>query len=94
MKIFDGACLNKSCTCHTEPEVRGKKHPEHICRFNDGEQTCECYDSGFIEGLTEALTLLPNPNGNFKYLSEDVEEFVRQVRKAIQSKITSIREEV
>lgn len=22
------------------------KHPEHLCRFNDGEQTCECYDKG------------------------------------------------
>lgn len=26
------------------------KHPEHICRFNDGSQSCDCYDSGFEEG--------------------------------------------
>jgi len=23
------------------------KYPEHICRFNDPPQVCECYDEGF-----------------------------------------------
>lgn len=23
------------------------KHEEHICRFNDGEQSCDCYDEGY-----------------------------------------------
>lgn len=27
------------------------KHPDHICRFNDGEQTCDCYDEGYVEGV-------------------------------------------
>jgi len=26
------------------------KHPEHICRFNDEPQSCECYDKGYEEG--------------------------------------------
>ncbi len=31
-------------------------HPEHICRFNDAPQTCECcecYDAGYKEALAE-----------------------------------------
>lgn len=27
------------------------KHPEHICRFNDEPQICECYDTGFNAGI-------------------------------------------
>jgi len=34
------------------------KHPNHICRFNDGEQSCECYDKGFNDGR-EILRDLP-----------------------------------
>ena len=30
-------------------------HPEHICRFNDALQTCECYDSGYKDGDREAV---------------------------------------
>ena len=26
------------------------KHEDHICRFNDGEQTCDCYDAGYEKG--------------------------------------------
>lgn len=29
------------------------KHPEHICRFNDEPQTCDCYDLGYIAGAKE-----------------------------------------
>jgi hypothetical protein len=29
------------------------KHEEHICRFNDGESSCECYDEGFEAGKKE-----------------------------------------
>lgn len=25
------------------------KYPEHICRFNDGKQSCECYDKALEE---------------------------------------------
>jgi len=28
-------------------------HPEHICRFNDGPQNCECYDAGYKEAIVE-----------------------------------------
>lgn len=28
------------------------KHPEHICRYNDGESSCQCYDEGFIAGYS------------------------------------------
>jgi hypothetical protein len=31
------------------------KHKEHICGFNDGEQSCECYDDGFKAGYNKAL---------------------------------------
>ena len=30
-------------------------HPEHICRFNDAPQTCECYDAGYKEAEQERL---------------------------------------
>ncbi len=26
------------------------KHPDHICRFNDAPQSCECYDTGYEKG--------------------------------------------
>ena len=26
-------------------------HPDHICRFNDAPQTCECYDAGYKDGV-------------------------------------------
>ena len=28
-------------------------HPEHICRFNDAPQTCECYDAGYKQARAE-----------------------------------------
>ena len=28
-------------------------HPDHICRFNDAPQTCECYDAGYKDGVAE-----------------------------------------
>ena len=33
-------------------------HPEHICPFNDGEQSCDCYDEGYrqaVAGSNEKL---------------------------------------
>ena len=30
------------------------KHKEHICRFNDGEQSCDCYDAGYKYGRSVA----------------------------------------
>lgn len=27
-----------------------KLHPGHFCRFNDGEQSCDCYAEGFNDG--------------------------------------------
>lgn len=37
------------------------KHQEHICRFNDAPQSCECYDKGFdaaIEMVKEKVNNL------------------------------------
>jgi hypothetical protein len=31
------------------------KHEEHICRFNDGESSCLCYDEGFEAGYNKAI---------------------------------------
>lgn len=31
------------------------KHPEHICRFNDGKSSCQCYDEGFEVGAKKAI---------------------------------------
>ncbi len=28
-----------------------KPHPNHICRFNDGKQNCDCYADGYADGL-------------------------------------------
>ncbi len=30
------------------------KHEEHLCRFNDGEQSCDCYNKGYEDGKKEA----------------------------------------
>jgi len=30
-----------------------KKHEDHICRFNDGDCICECYEEGFSAGEKE-----------------------------------------
>lgn len=33
-----------------------KKYPalkRHICRFNDGDSFCECFDKGYKRGLRE-----------------------------------------
>lgn len=35
------------------------KHPEHICRFNDAPQGCDCYDNGYQQGVKDAIASLP-----------------------------------
>ncbi len=30
-----------------------KKHPKHICRFNDPPQECDCFDAGYEKGLAD-----------------------------------------
>ncbi len=37
-------------------EVEKVDTKEHICRFNDGEQNCECY----IEAKNDCITLINN----------------------------------
>ena len=34
------------------------KHPEHICRFNDSPQSCDCYDNGYEDGLMQAVEVV------------------------------------
>jgi hypothetical protein len=36
----------------------GQKHPEHICRFNDYPQSCECYDKGYEKCKIEMLSTI------------------------------------
>jgi len=31
------------------------KHADHICRFNDHPQTCDCYDSGYEKGVADTF---------------------------------------
>lgn len=35
-----------------------EKYPEHICRFNDGEQICDCYDKGYRQATSKFTELL------------------------------------
>jgi len=52
-------------------------HPEHICRFNDGEQSCDCYDEGFRQaaaGSNEKLV---------RVAERAVEEFKKEMREKI-----------
>jgi effector-binding domain-containing protein len=30
-----------------------EKHEEHICRFNDGEQICDCYNAGYAQAISQ-----------------------------------------
>jgi hypothetical protein len=46
MGILMGISKYISLTYLTMP-----KHENHICRFNDGEQSCDCYDEGFKAGI-------------------------------------------
>ncbi len=39
-----GRLENKECEF-------SKPHPNHICRFNDGKQNCDCYADGYADGL-------------------------------------------
>jgi len=61
------------------------KHPEHICRFNDAPQSCDCYDAGYIAGgKDEKNRLFNNPleifRGNrIKMSSEAREAFLLSI---------------
>ena len=34
-------------------EEGNKRHEEHICRFNDFPQSCDCYDKGYQKAVAE-----------------------------------------
>lgn len=51
--------LNKIGVYDPAPDWQNKmKHKEHICRFNDGKQTCTCYDKGYEKGRNESIMAL------------------------------------
>lgn len=64
------------------------KHQEHFCRFNDGEQTCECYDKGFEAGKDsmkkEILNKLPERKSENKK-KKDQEEWINipRIQRAV-----------
>lgn len=35
-----------------------KKHEDHICRFNDGEQICDCFHEGYEDGVETSKTTI------------------------------------
>jgi hypothetical protein len=93
-------CENISCKCHTEPEVSGEEWEKELDeRFPPNNPEDVGKDDRFkafirrllretraaarIEGLTEALTLY----------HDNVREWTPEFVEAIQSKITSIRED-
>ena len=56
-------------------------HPDHICRFNDAPQTCECYDAGYKEAEQELL------NKILKIINVPEDEIVNVMEKAIRNNI-------
>jgi hypothetical protein len=46
------------------------KHPNHICRFNDGKQSCECYDKGFEAGRKETAKEIKKALREFTILKQ------------------------
>ncbi len=97
---------------HTEPEVSGDLREIFLANFCDGDSWEAANAASFTkhgalaianffyhEGLTEALTLLPEEKHEHGDSESDVDmqsgwnQAVEESREAIKSKITSIREE-
>jgi hypothetical protein len=68
IKIIAGKFYTASGIEIKLPKEEGPKHPEHICRFNDHPQSCECYDKGYekckIEMLSTIKGLKCNPEND------------------------------
>ena len=59
------------------------KHEDHICRFNDGECTCDCYDKGFEAG--QAVKFAKTYKSSQSYLrgyADGAEEFNEEIDKS------------
>lgn len=42
----------------------------HICRFNDGESICECFDKGYKKAIKDVLAKQQeNPKDFYTYLN-------------------------
>jgi hypothetical protein len=54
-------------------KCKPQKHPDHICRFNDGEQECDCYDKGFQAGRSSTIAEIREAVKKQKY-DEDHED--------------------
>lgn len=62
------------------------QHPEHICRFNDEPQSCECYDKGHEAGQRNILTqLLKDMEGRDRLSSAEVGEAVKGMLRELEA---------
>lgn len=52
------------------------KHPDHICRFNDAPQSCDCYDTGYDDAIQSVRERVEAELGHVLPLPEDAEEFM------------------
>ena len=57
------------------------KHPDHICRFNDGEQSCDCYDEGYRQAVADSNEKL------VRVAERAVEQFKKELRENTTKKI-------
>jgi len=56
------------------------KHENHICRYNDGEQSCECYKQGFEDAKKEFEKLIEKACDNFLFAPDSKDELLKRLR--------------
>jgi hypothetical protein len=56
------------------------KHPDHICRFDDPPQSCDCYDSGYEQGKRDMANDLLQiaDKGELEELRREVSGYIKQ----------------
>jgi hypothetical protein len=47
-----------------------KKHEEHICAYNDGEQSCDCYNEGYDAGLKKGKKIKNKTNYPLQFMNK------------------------
>lgn len=70
-----------------------KRHDEHICRFNDFPQVCECYEAGLSQAKAEQLEeILKKIEGRIKEIDEKqiLGEPFRYIITELKSLITTL----
>ena len=73
-----------------------QKHPEHICRFNDAPQECDCYSKGYDKGLHEMALKVDKHFVDFLKATESawLREMIGEaaVKKALKGIVDAIKE--